>query len=102
MEAILRISLSIKGDELIWTLENPDVFSVKAMYRELVKIQEQSQSPLRTNTENFLWRLQFHERLKLLSWKLVWEMLPSKGRIVERIVYRTEDDVQFLFCGGCC
>lgn len=41
-----------------------------------------------------------HNRLKLLLWKVTWEILPTKEKVAERIGLCDMDDDQ-LKCGLC-
>lgn len=41
----------------------------------------------------YLWRLRIHKRLKLLLlWEVVWDLLPTKSKIAERVRLMEKED----------
>lgn len=68
---ILKINVpaEMRKDEMIWVLEQSGDFSAKSMHRDLVKEGPQQNNPHNRRCWKELWKLQLHERLKLMLWK---------------------------------
>lgn len=63
---ILKINLShtSRRDSLVWTYEKSSRFSVRSLYRELVKPRTLYTMPLDAAWWKKLWKMKVHERLK--------------------------------------
>lgn len=49
-----------------------------------------------------LWYLKVRERFQVILWKLLWDVVPTKGRIAERVgVATVEVEMQCVFLWGC-
>lgn len=83
IQAILKIRLTPSSavDRPLWTPKKKGYFTVKSTYRLLATSQENVDSPLSCADWNKLWNLKVHCRLKLLLWKIVWNILPTGSRI---------------------
>lgn len=66
--AIVKIHLSneARREELLWILEKSGAFTMKSMYRELIKPQEAPFSSVDLMWWRKLWRMQVHERIKII------------------------------------
>lgn len=58
-------------------------FSVKSIFRSLCSSVAPSVLDLSVVDWSLLWKLKFHARLKLLLWKVAWNILPTRARIAE-------------------
>ncbi|KAG6631738.1 uncharacterized protein LOC122290971 [Carya illinoinensis] len=94
---ILKIPLSqtLQGeDKEIWALNHSGKFSVKTAYHAQVDYHEsvhQNQNSLFKP----LWSLKIHDRHKLLLWKILWNILPTKAKISERISQQVNTECTF-------
>lgn len=72
-EAIVKIHLSLntKRDELTWVPKNSGGFSIKSMYREIIKLKMGLISRLDCSWWKKVWRMKVHERFKISLWKLL-------------------------------
>lgn len=70
------------------------------MYLELVKNKFPSVNPLEQQYWKALWRMKVHERLKVLLWRIIWDTLPTRCRLAERIGSRRENDLDCVLCGA--
>lgn len=102
-KAILNLSLSVggAGDSLFWPLEDSGDFSVKSAHRALVKHRSPSITPIQSSHWCDLWKLKLHDRLKLLLWKVVWDLLPTKQKVALRIGGQVQlvDEMLCELCG---
>ena len=53
-------------------------FSVKLAYIQVQLPSIQNTGPLHRKEWKKLWKLKIHERFKLLLWKIVWDILPTR------------------------
>lgn len=85
-EAILqhRVPEDDLPDNIFWLIEQAGEFSVKSAHRTLVAQRCPDSSPLQQGDWRDLWRLNMHYRLKLLLWKVVWAILPTKCKVANR------------------
>lgn len=100
-EAITKIHLSVstRCDQLIWTYEKSGRFSVKSLYREVIKDRYDPVAPVGGFWWRKLWKLRVHERLKLCLWKLLWDVIPTKSKLAERMGSREDEDLMCVLCG---
>lgn len=98
VEAILQLCLPTEDlpDKLFWPLEATGEFSVKSVYRTLVARRCEASSTLQQGVWKELWSLKMHKRLKLLLWKVAWEMLPTKCKVAERLGNRMDNEQELL------
>ncbi|KAG2717649.1 hypothetical protein I3760_03G186200 [Carya illinoinensis] len=95
---ILKIPLSqiAQGEDTeIWALNHSGKFSVKTAYHAQVDYHDsvhQNQNSLFKP----LWSLKIHDRHKLLLWKILWNILPTKVTINERISQQV--NMECTFC----
>lgn len=68
------------------------------MYSALVQQRSNLNHPDEEEIWKMLWRLKIHEHLKILLWKLAWDILPTRGKIAERIEGSGEEET---LCGLC-
>lgn len=73
------------NDRWIWTLEPTGVFTPKSLYRALLPSFASSTSFLSMADWNKLRKLRIHAQLRLLLWKLAWNLLPTRIRIASAI-----------------
>jgi hypothetical protein len=65
-----------------WTHSPSGKFSFSSAYRFISSQRVSSFStPLDPNQWKLLWKLKLNARLKLLLWKIAWDLLPSKTRL---------------------
>lgn len=95
---VLKIQAKGAGvpDKLLWTLESLGNFLVNSMHNNLVGQQLGGVSPLTTVEWHDLWHLTVHARFKMLMWKVVWDLLPTKGRVAARQRSSTEANLDIL------
>lgn len=101
-EAILKVKISElrSSDSLFWPLEASGIYSVKSAHSALVKQRCTDISSIRAPLWKDLWKLHVHDRLKLLLWKVIWDILPTKVKVAGRIGECDMED-ESLFCGSC-
>lgn len=87
-----------RPDKWIWTLESSGSYSTKSMYRELTPPFDPVTSPLSLISWKHLWRLKVHARLRLLLWKLAWNLLPTRARIAAAIFQQVPDGASCFLC----
>lgn len=101
---VVKIQLSVSSccDNLVWIFEKSERFTVKSIYREIVK----NRIPLIALVEfswwKKLWKMKVHDKLKTAMWKLLWDVIPTKSKVAERLGGRDMEDVICEFCGGDC
>jgi hypothetical protein len=80
IQAILKIHLSTSHsqDKIIWAPNKSGIFSVKSAYLQAQLPNLLNTGPLLRKDWKHLWRLKIHERLKLLLWKIAWDILPTR------------------------
>lgn len=54
--------------------------------------------PYVEDTWKRLWSLNIHERLKLLLWKLAWDILPIRDKVAERLEGSGEEGTLYGLC----
>ncbi|KAB1228236.1 hypothetical protein CJ030_MR7G005006 [Morella rubra] len=69
------------------------------MYREMIRNRSDPFAPVSVVWWRKLWKMRIHERLKLCLWKLMWDVIPTKGKVVERLGSREDEDVMCVLCG---
>ncbi|XP_042964528.1 uncharacterized protein LOC122298726 [Carya illinoinensis] len=81
---ILKIPLPLSNqssDKLVWTPTQNGIFSVKTAYH----LASNATNPLREVIPNIqwrkIWRLRIHDRHKLLLWKIIWDILPTRDHL---------------------
>lgn len=95
----IHLSLRYRRDQLIWTLEKSGQFTVKSMFREVVRYRSVPIAPVGVVCWRKLWKLKMHERLKICLWKLTWDAIPTKGKIAERMGSREGEYMLCVLCG---
>lgn len=58
---------------------------MKSMCRQLIKPREVHFNLVEVMWWRKLWRMQVHERFKIIIWKLLWNVIPTKGRMAVHI-----------------
>lgn len=83
VNSILQIHLPPHGaeDKLVWTPDSKVLFMVKSAYKQNSLDRLSSLHPSPSINWKKLWRLNMHERLKFLLWKMPWDILPSRQTI---------------------
>jgi hypothetical protein len=77
----IAISSSPRSD-FLWTPSPSGKFSSSSAYRFISSQRVSSySSPLPPNLWKLLWKLKLNARLKLLLWKIAWDILPTKARL---------------------
>jgi hypothetical protein len=85
-DSVEKISLIPLGqytqeDKLIWSPSSSGSFSTKIALWTDQKHRFENSGPLSNSEWKSLWRMKFHERLKLLLWKLAWNSLPTQENL---------------------
>jgi hypothetical protein len=84
MEAILNIPIptTLKPDRLGWIVDPKGLFSVKSAFKT-------HQIPTAVEPSNTLWtcfwKLKIHDRVKILLWRIGFDILPTKLNIAKRL-----------------
>jgi hypothetical protein len=80
VQVILKIHLSPAHtqDKIIWAPNKNGEFSVKSAYIQSQMLNLLNTGPLLRKEWKHLWKIKIYERLKLLLWKIVWDILPTK------------------------
>jgi hypothetical protein len=78
---ILKIGIRLISDSIIWTPSSSGVFSTKSAHHLITSERIVPISPLPSATWKALWKLKLNHRLRLLLWKMGWNILPTKSRI---------------------
>lgn len=89
--AILKafISQTARPDGWIWLLEKSGEYSVKSMYNSLCHVKTVTSADMEKSACKKLWKLCIHDRLKLLLWKVVWNMLLTQAQVASAIEVRS-------------
>ena len=84
MEAIKKIIISTipVPDRLIWILDPKGKFSIKLVFFVSQDPVEQSQPNIQWKP---FWKLQLHERLKMLVWRIANDILPTNLNFCMRV-----------------
>lgn len=100
-EAILQLHLSLSNvsDRWIWIPEPKGYFSVKSGYRLVSSSPQPEQTALPPSKWKSLWRLRIHACLKLLLWKVVWNILPTQSRLLSIFGDNPADSIRCHLCG---
>ncbi|KAG6650574.1 hypothetical protein CIPAW_06G053200 [Carya illinoinensis] len=91
----IPLPIAARGiDKEIWALNHSGKYSIKIAYHAQVDYHEQA---LLHQSSLFkpLWSLKIHDRHKLLLWKLLWNILPTKEKINERISQQINSECTF-------
>lgn len=72
---------------------------MKSMYRELIQRREVYNILIEMGWWKRLWKLQVHKRLKLILWKLLWDVFPTKCRIADRDGVCDDGEIRCVLCG---
>lgn len=88
------------NDSLFWPIYSSGEFTVKSIHKSLVSHRINPISPLCPVQWQDLWKLKVHDRLKLLLWKVVWEVMPTKVTVAARVGSNGRRDVDLL-CALC-
>jgi hypothetical protein len=73
---------SSPGSDFIWTPSPSGKFTTSSAYRLISSSRVSSySSPLEPKHWKLLWKLNLNARLKLLLWKIAWDILPTKARL---------------------
>jgi hypothetical protein len=73
---------SSPGSDFIWTPSPSGKFTTSSAYRLISSNRVSSySSPLEPKHWKLLWKLNLNARLKLLLWKIAWDILPTKARL---------------------
>lgn len=99
--AIFSISLPHLAlpDKWIWSLESSSSFSVKSLFWALTPRFDLVVLGLDESDWKRLWSLKLHARLKLLLWKVSWNILPTRARLASALHFSVEDDLLCPLCG---
>lgn len=75
---------------------------MKSVFRSLVANQGNDSNILRQEGWRDLWCLKMHERFKLLLWKVLWDIIPTKCKIAKRVGSGSsaEEELQCPLCGA--
>lgn len=76
-----------RNDDLIWLPTRNGCFTVKSAYSLLTH--PSTLGPPSSSIQNKLWRSKLHGRLKFLLWKILVGTLPTRSRLVQRLVADT-------------
>ena len=81
--AIKKISIptTLISDKLVWILNSKGTFSVKSAYTTSQLINEEDDGGLWKK----LWKLKFHERFKVLLWRIASGILPTRLNIATKL-----------------
>lgn len=77
----LQTSSYVHEDRVIWAPDSKDKFSMKSAYHLILRRNSIIVQPFAKKQWLGLWKLKIHARLKLLLWKVAWNMLPTGHRI---------------------
>jgi hypothetical protein len=78
---ILKIGIRLISDSLLWTPSPSGAFSIKSTHHLITSGHTVPIPPLPSATWKALWKLKINHRLRLLLWKMGWNILPTKSRI---------------------
>ncbi|OVA03939.1 Reverse transcriptase zinc-binding domain [Macleaya cordata] len=95
---ILNIRIPLQGeDQLHWTLSKKGYFTVKSTYLGLTGAlsEFQNHSPGSGDTWKKLWNLKTLPKVKLLLWKCLNDLLPTKVKLASFI------EINSIFCSMC-
>lgn len=71
------------SDKMVWTPDMHGFFTVKSAYRQLSFNQSSILGSGPSINWKKLWRLNMHERLKVLLWKVACDILPTRHKIAQ-------------------
>lgn len=80
-DVILNTPISREQDSFVWAPSKSERFFVKSCYRENNKKKFHLASHIDWRLWKYLWHSSLHERHKVLVWKLLVNILPTKDRI---------------------
>lgn len=89
----IRLPQELASDQLRWASRTNGEHSSKEAYLEDQKTRFPTSSHLSLSHWKALWKTKIHKRLKLLQWKIIWNILPiayvigSRIRIEQRSCY---------------
>lgn len=81
---ILKIPLpcsSFRDDCRIWIKNQNGKFTIKTAYHLVAKIGNALQVNFPNIAVEKIWKLEVHDHHKLLLWKILWDIIPTKGRL---------------------
>lgn len=73
---------------------------MKSIHRALANHRSPAVSPLQSSHWRDLWKLKLHDWLKLLLWKVAWDVLPTKQKVALHIGSQVQLDEELL-CDLC-
>ena len=84
INVIKRISIPLRPmpDQLVWIIDPKGSFTVKSA---LKTHQGHADSVLPGSLWSKFWKLKFHERFKVLLWRIGMDILPTKLNVAKRI-----------------
>ncbi|KAB1225191.1 hypothetical protein CJ030_MR1G016595 [Morella rubra] len=98
----IRLPAEEQPDNFFWPNDPKGEFSVKSVYRLLVANRTTEVNPMQHVRWKDLWRLKVHDRFKMLFWKVMWGILPTKCKVAEHMGNRmnVEGDLLCPLCGA--
>jgi hypothetical protein len=96
---ILKIPIRSTVDSCLWNPSSTSIFSTKSAHHLLSSSSHHPPSPLPPSSWKSLWKLNINHRLKLLLWKMIWNIIPTKFRISQSML-STPMDFSCSLCSG--
>ncbi|XP_062166910.1 uncharacterized protein LOC133873195 [Alnus glutinosa] len=97
---ILKIRTRFDTDSILWTPSLTGVFSTKSAHWFYTSQRTSVVSPLSQANWKLLWKLKINHRLHLFLWKMVWNILPTKERILSAIWTQSRSDSTCSLCSS--